>query len=61
MRTVYIVPIILLILYKKVSIESAQEFAEEKECPLIEVSSKSGQGVETLFDKLGQLLINKSQ
>jgi len=44
---------------RKVSRETAEEFAHEKECPLLEVSSKSGENVEELFTQLGSLLTEK--
>lgn len=46
---------------RKVTKEAAQEYANEKECPLIEVSSKTGQNIPELFNKLGSLLTNKFQ
>jgi len=44
---------------RKVSRENAEEFASQKECSLIEVSSKSGENVNELFTKLGNLLTEK--
>jgi len=44
---------------RKVARETAQEFANEKECSLLEVSSKTGENVEELFVKLGSLLTEK--
>lgn len=46
---------------RKVTKEAAQEYANEKDCPLIEVSSKTGQNIPDLFNKLGQLLTQKFQ
>jgi len=44
---------------RTVAKETAQEFAREHECPLIEVSSKTGENVDELFTKLGKLLTEK--
>uniref|UniRef100_A0A6B2LM49 Uncharacterized protein n=1 Tax=Arcella intermedia TaxID=1963864 RepID=A0A6B2LM49_9EUKA len=44
---------------RKVPKQSAEEFAGEKECSLIEVSSKTGENVEDLFSRLGTLLVEK--
>eukprot|EP01121_Diplochlamys_sp_Union-15-3_P021017 TRINITY_DN838_c0_g1_i3.p1 TRINITY_DN838_c0_g1~~TRINITY_DN838_c0_g1_i3.p1 ORF type:complete len:195 (-),score=31.05 TRINITY_DN838_c0_g1_i3:27-611(-) len=44
---------------RKVSHASAMEYANEKDCPIVEVSSKTGQNVAELFQKLGQLLTDK--
>jgi len=44
---------------RKVPKENALEFANEKECALIEVSSKSGENIEELFRALGALLTEK--
>jgi len=44
---------------RKVARETAQEFANEKECSLLEVSSKTGENVEEMFVKLGSLLTQK--
>lgn len=46
---------------RKVTKEAAAEYANEKECPLIEVSSKTGQNIPELFNKLGSLLTTKFQ
>jgi len=39
--------------------ESPEEFSSEHECPLIEVSSKTGERVEELFMTLGSLLTER--
>jgi len=44
---------------RKVAKEHAEEFAHEKECPLLEVSSKTGENIEELFTKLGSMLTEK--
>jgi len=44
---------------RKVTKETAQQFANEKECSLIEVSSKTGDYVDDLFTKLGVMLTEK--
>jgi len=44
---------------RRVSKETAQQFSSEKECSLIEVSSKTGDNIQDLFIKLGALLTEK--
>jgi len=44
---------------RKVTKESAQQFATDKECTLIEVSSKTGDYVDDLFNRLGSMLTEK--
>jgi len=44
---------------RRVSKETAQQFSSEKECSLIEVSSKTGDNIQDLFNKLGALLTEK--
>lgn len=44
---------------RTVAKESASDFASEHECPLIEVSSKTGENIDTLFNKLGAMLTEK--
>jgi len=39
--------------------EGPEQFADERECPLIEVSSKTGEHINDLFNKLLQLLTEK--
>jgi len=45
---------------RKVARETAEEFSNQKECPYLEVSSKTGENVEELFTKLGSLLADKT-
>eukprot|EP01127_Copromyxa_protea_P001232 TRINITY_DN1126_c0_g1_i1.p1 TRINITY_DN1126_c0_g1~~TRINITY_DN1126_c0_g1_i1.p1 ORF type:complete len:195 (-),score=34.93 TRINITY_DN1126_c0_g1_i1:81-665(-) len=44
---------------RQVPIEGPREFSQEQDCPLIEVSSKTGEHVEELFMTLGSLLTEK--
>eukprot|EP01128_Nolandella_sp_AFSM9_P000491 TRINITY_DN1064_c0_g1_i1.p1 TRINITY_DN1064_c0_g1~~TRINITY_DN1064_c0_g1_i1.p1 ORF type:complete len:206 (+),score=34.92 TRINITY_DN1064_c0_g1_i1:25-618(+) len=44
---------------RTVSQDTAQEFASDHECPLMEVSSKTGAGIDELFTKLGSMLTDK--
>jgi Ras-related protein Rab-5C len=44
---------------RKVMKEHAQEYATDKDCPLIEVSSKTGDNIQELFLKLGAMLTQK--
>ncbi|XP_049852132.1 ras-related protein Rab-5A-like [Schistocerca gregaria] len=44
---------------RKVQHEAAEDYAKENDCLLIEVSSKTGQNIQELFTKLGELLSYK--
>eukprot|EP01125_Pyxidicula_operculata_P019177 TRINITY_DN692_c0_g1_i1.p2 TRINITY_DN692_c0_g1~~TRINITY_DN692_c0_g1_i1.p2 ORF type:complete len:100 (-),score=10.79 TRINITY_DN692_c0_g1_i1:117-416(-) len=44
---------------RKVSEEMSRAFAQDKECEIFEVSSKTGQNIEELFSRLGNLLTAK--
>mmetsp|Transcript_14398 Transcript_14398/g.15962 ORF Transcript_14398/g.15962 Transcript_14398/m.15962 type:complete len:197 (+) Transcript_14398:37-627(+) len=44
---------------RRVSMEQAEIYAGEKDCPLLEVSSKTGENIQELFQKLGHALTAK--
>jgi Ras-related protein Rab-5C len=44
---------------RKVTNNQANDFARDKDCPLKEVSSKTGEGIPELFNTLGTSLITK--